>query len=55
MSRLTRSEPRIFGVSVATVFTLYLVPGLYGLFARRTQSPGTIARKMRQLAEEAGP
>lgn len=44
----------LFGVSVATLFTLYLVPGLYRLLARGTQSPGTIARQMKQLAERPG-
>jgi multidrug efflux pump len=41
----------LFGVSLATLFTLYLVPGLYQLIARRTQASGTIARKMNSLSE----
>ena len=43
----------LFGVSIATLFTLYLVPGLYRLIARRTTSPGTIARKMQELAGQS--
>lgn len=43
----------LFGVSIATIFTLYLVPGLYRLLARGTQPPGTIAREMGQLAERS--
>jgi multidrug efflux pump len=39
----------LFGVSVATVLTLYLVPGLYKLLARNTSSPETIARRIEAL------
>jgi len=38
------------GVTVATIFTLYLVPAIYRLIARRTGSPEAIARRMRRLA-----
>ncbi len=37
------------GVSCATFFTLFIVPAFYNLFARRTGSPNTIARKIAQL------
>lgn len=40
----------LFGVSVATLFTLYLVPAIYSIIARRTGSPDAIAREMRVLA-----
>jgi multidrug efflux pump len=40
----------LFGVSLATVFTLYLVPAIYRLLARRTGSPEAIARRMEELA-----
>jgi len=43
----------LFGVSLATVFTLYLVPAVYRLIARNTRSPETIAREMRRLEEGA--
>ncbi|GAB3280868.1 efflux RND transporter permease subunit [Parahaliea aestuarii] len=39
----------LFGVATATLFTLYVVPGLYNLLARRTGSPGAIAREMQAL------
>ena len=41
----------LFGVSIATVFTLYMVPAVYRVIARRTGSPEAIARRMRALAE----
>ncbi len=40
----------LFGVSVATLFTLYLVPAVYQVIARRTGSPEAIARQMEALA-----
>lgn len=41
----------IFGVLVATLFTLFIVPVAYSLLARNTGSPGDVARKLAQ--EEA--
>jgi multidrug efflux pump len=41
----------LFGVSLATVFTLYLVPGLYKLLARNTSSPDVVARKIKALED----
>ncbi|MEE4277807.1 MAG: efflux RND transporter permease subunit [Halieaceae bacterium] len=41
------------GVSIATLFTLFLVPAIYRLLARRTGSPEAIAREMKRLAREA--
>ncbi|MFV8820035.1 efflux RND transporter permease subunit [Haliea sp. E17] len=43
----------LFGVASASVFTLYLVPGLYSLLARRTTSPGAIDREMQALERES--
>ena len=40
----------LFGVGVATVFTLYLVPAMYRVLARGTGSPEAIAREMEALA-----
>jgi multidrug efflux pump len=37
------------GVSLATVLTLFLVPAVYKLLARKTSSPETIAREMQAL------
>ncbi|MFK7831582.1 MAG: efflux RND transporter permease subunit [Congregibacter sp.] len=45
----------LFGVSIATLFTLYLVPAIYRLIARRTGSPEAIAREMQILATEFKP
>lgn len=39
------------GVSVATLLTLYLVPAVYKVIARRTTSPDAIAQEMRALAD----
>ncbi len=43
----------LFGVSLATLFTLYLVPAAYRLIARHTSSPETIAREMQRLENGA--
>jgi len=42
----------LFGVAVATVFTLFLVPAMYRVIARGTGSPEEIARRMQALAAE---
>jgi multidrug efflux pump len=39
----------LFGVSLATLFTLYLVPGLYRLIAAGTSSPQAVAREIAAL------
>lgn len=39
----------LFGVSLATLLTLYLVPAMYKLLARNTGSPEDIARAMQAL------
>lgn len=49
----------LFGVSVATVFTLLLVPVAYRLLARNTQSPLAISRQLEmeaaaELAKKSG-
>jgi multidrug efflux pump len=36
------------GVLVATLFTLFLVPAAYSLLARKTGSPGDVARRLEQ-------
>ncbi|HEX7080496.1 MAG TPA: efflux RND transporter permease subunit [Gammaproteobacteria bacterium] len=38
-----------FGVLVATMLTLFVVPSFYHLFARHTGSPGEVAAKLRAL------
>ncbi|WOJ97265.1 efflux RND transporter permease subunit [Congregibacter brevis] len=54
MSRNVLGIVVLFGVSVATLFTLYLVPAIYSIVARGTGSPESIAREMRELAAERG-
>jgi multidrug efflux pump len=41
------------GVSIATFFTLFVIPAVYLLLARRTGSPGAVAAKLEQFAEAA--
>jgi multidrug efflux pump len=49
-TRVTIGFVIFFGVSVATVFSLVIVPTMYRLLARNTGSPGDVAKK---LAEES--
>jgi len=49
VSRTVLGIVLFFGVSFATVFTLFVVPVFYHLMARRTGSPGTVARKLAEL------
>jgi multidrug efflux pump len=42
------------GVALATMFTLFLVPSFYQLFARRTGSPGEVAERLEALQEQVG-
>jgi multidrug efflux pump len=45
----------VFGVSLATLVTLFLVPAVYALIARRTGSPEAVSRKLEALlVEERG-
>jgi multidrug efflux pump len=43
----------VFGVSLATIVTLFLVPLVYALISRRTGSPEAVSRKLDSLLEEA--
>lgn len=36
----------LFGVVAATIFTLFILPVAYSLLARKTSSPGTVAKKL---------
>lgn len=42
----------LFGVAAATIFTLIIVPVAYSILARRTGSPGDVARKLEAEAED---
>jgi len=41
------------GVSIATVFTLSVVPCIYRLLAGRTGSPNAVAHKLERMQDEA--
>ncbi|MDD3020372.1 MAG: efflux RND transporter permease subunit [Alphaproteobacteria bacterium] len=42
----------LFGVVVTTFFTLFVVPVAYSLLARRTGSPGDVARELNQQEQQ---
>ncbi|MCK7596646.1 efflux RND transporter permease subunit [Microbulbifer sp. CAU 1566] len=42
----------LFGVLAATLFTVYIVPVAYDVLARRTGSPGQVAREVGELEEQ---
>ena len=45
----------VFGVSIATMITLFLIPILYSMLARFTGSPEAVSRKLEaQLAHAPG-
>lgn len=48
-SRITLGVVIFFGVGIATVFTLFVVPVFYDLLARRTKAPGAIAAELNRL------
>jgi multidrug efflux pump len=41
------------GVLAATLFTLFVVPAAYSLLARRTDSPGAVARRLEREEQQA--
>jgi multidrug efflux pump len=44
----------VFGVTIATAITLFVVPILYRRLARNTGSPQAVARRLRALMDSAG-
>jgi multidrug efflux pump len=54
VSRMNLGVVIFSGVTLATLFTLFIVPAVYDLFARRTGSPGAVARKLHAMGAEAG-
>jgi multidrug efflux pump len=42
-----------WGMSVAALFTLFIVPVVYQLFARRTGTPDAISKQLEALREDA--
>ena len=51
-SRATIGIVIVFGVTFATLLSLFVVPAFYALIAPYTQSPDTVARKLEQLEAE---
>ncbi|MFC1797577.1 efflux RND transporter permease subunit, partial [Pseudomonadota bacterium] len=43
----------VFGVAVSAVLTLFIVPALYALFARRTSSPQAVSKMIEQMQKAA--
>ena len=54
VSRTVLGIVLFFGVSFATILTLFVVPVFYHLMARHTGSPGTVARKLEELEARSG-
>jgi multidrug efflux pump len=52
-SRRTIGATVFFGVTISVFLTLYLIPALYVLIARRTQSPEYISRLIEKLKRDA--
>jgi multidrug efflux pump len=48
-SRSTLGIVTFSGISVATVFTLFVVPAFYRLLAKNTTSPNAVAHKLERL------
>ena len=48
-SRLPIGIVVVFGVAISSVLTLFIVPSLYVLFARKTSSPQRVTRMIEQL------
>lgn len=43
----------VFGVTISALLTLFIVPALYALFARKTSSPQAVSRIVEQLRKAA--
>jgi multidrug efflux pump len=53
VSRMNLGVVIFSGVSIATLFTLFIVPAFYALFARGTGSPNAVARRLDSLRTAA--
>ncbi|MGI9343478.1 MAG: efflux RND transporter permease subunit [Gammaproteobacteria bacterium] len=51
-SRSTLGIVMFWGVSIAAIFTLFVVPVVYQLFARATGTPDAVSRKLEELRED---
>ncbi|MGY1519407.1 efflux RND transporter permease subunit [Luteimonas sp. A482] len=54
-SRATIGVVIIFGVSFATLLSLFVVPAFYALLAPFTRSPNALAKKLEQMEAETAP
>ncbi len=54
-SRKTLGATVFFGVTISVFLTLYLIPALYVMIARKTQSPEYVSRLIERLRRDAGP
>jgi multidrug efflux pump subunit AcrB len=54
-ARQTLGAVVFFGVLVSVFLTLYLIPAMYVLLARKTRSPEHIARQIEELKKSAHP
>jgi len=50
-SRRTIGAVVFFGVTVSVFLTLFLIPSVYALLARRTESPEAVSRLVERLRE----
>lgn len=53
-SRIALGIVIFFGVLAATFFTIFIVPVAYEILARRTGSPGDVARRLESEEQQAG-
>jgi multidrug efflux pump len=53
-SRRTLGAVVFFGVTISVVLTLFLIPSVYALLARKTKSPEHISRIVADLEKESG-
>jgi Cu/Ag efflux pump CusA len=52
-SRRTIGAVVFFGVTISVVLTLFLIPPVYALLARKTKSPEYITRLVKKLEEQS--
>ena len=52
-SRVTLGIVIFSGVTFATFLSLFIVPALYSLLARRTQSPGAVTQRLERMQTQA--
>ena len=53
-SRITIGVVIFSGVTVATLFTLFVIPVTYGVLGRFTKTPNWMSKKLEKEAEDAG-